>query len=45
MIILSIILVLVFIPAARKLFAQIAVAAFALLGLAFLITSRSERRR
>lgn len=45
MIILSIILVLVFIPAARKPFVQIAVAACALLGLAFFITSRSERRR
>jgi len=45
MITLSIILLLVFVPASRKPLRQIAMAAFALLGLAFLITSRSERRR
>jgi hypothetical protein len=45
MIILSIILLLVFIPASRKPLRQIAVAVFALLGLAFFITSRAERRR
>jgi hypothetical protein len=44
-IILSIILLLVFIPASRKPLRQIAVAVFALLGLAFFITSRTERRR
>jgi hypothetical protein len=45
MIILSIILVLLFIPASRKPFLQIVGGAFALLGLAFLITSASERRK
>jgi hypothetical protein len=45
MIILSIILLLVFIPDARRPLRQIAVAVFALLGLAFLITSRAGRRR
>jgi hypothetical protein len=44
-IILSIILLLVFIPASRKPLRQIAVTAFAILGLAFFITSRTERRR
>jgi hypothetical protein len=45
MITLSVILILVFVPASRKAFLRMGCGLCALLGLAFLITSASERRK
>jgi hypothetical protein len=45
MITLSIILILVFVPASRRPFERLAAGLFGLLGIAFLITSAGDRRK